>query len=67
MKKIKAKLFIMFLIMLSFVFLIVLAFSLFSDNWLIAMGAAVIVIALEIVIIQLKDKNHIHELEDWEN
>ena len=65
MKRVKIKLTIMFLIVCSFVCLITLVFSLFAKNWMIVTVSGSMAAILEAIIIYLKEKNHIRDIEDW--
>ena len=57
----------MFLMVASFICLIVLTFSLLKDNWAAAIVFALMVVILEIIITKMKEKNHIREIEDWDD
>lgn len=65
MKRVKIKLTIMFLIVCSFICMITLVFSLFAKSWMIAIASGSMVAILEIIIVHLKEKNHIRDIEDW--
>ena len=65
MKRVKIKLTIMFLIVCSFICMIMLVFSLFAKSWMIAIASGSMAAILEVIIIYLKEKNHIRDIEDW--
>ena len=65
MKRVKIKLTIMFLIVCSFACLITFVFSIFAGNWMITIASGSMDAVLEVIIIYLKKKNHIRDIEDW--